>query len=137
MRAAAPTGILLVLALVGGAAAVTARPSSVDRVPDFSGTWVMQECDPTYARPYSRCELVLDQRGEAVDGFARYEDEYERWTCEVKGRVEEGALSFRWKGSKGWRGTARVAFEGAELRGTYVREDVEGTARQYCRGRRR
>ena len=104
---------------------------------DFSGTWLMQECDAVYVHPFSRCTMSLSQQGDFVEGTATYSDEYETWTCDVRGRVVNGVLEMKWKGcAKYWRGTARMWPHKDGVRGEYLREDVAGTTTQYCRGRR-
>jgi hypothetical protein len=103
----------------------------------FDGVWTMEECDAAYARRYSTCTLELEQRGEVVVGRSWYRDEWEQWTCDVRGRVKDGVLDLKWMGAtKYWRGTARLWVHDGGLRGEYRREDVEGTGVQYCRGAR-
>ena len=128
------TSIVFAIAVMG----LPVTPAILARSgPDFSGTWLMQECDAVYVNPFSRCVLELAQQGDFVDGTATYSDDFETWTCDVRGRVVNGVLEMKWKGcAKYWRGTARMWPHKDGVRGEYLREDVAGTTTQYCRGRR-
>ena len=123
--------LLIVRAAAAGG---RAEPDPPPPPPNFAGTWFMHETDKECEHDYSTCWLEIIQNGDRVTIHAWAEDN--DWTCDGRGEIKDGKLTFRWAGSKkNWRGTATVEMIDGELRGTYFR-DAENSGVQYCRGTR-
>lgn len=122
---------LVAVALVAAAWPGRAEPAAG---PTLTGLWNMRETDSRFEGCLRRTWLEIHQEGDLA--LIRAWEEYDTWRCEGRGRVRDGRLHFDWRGAdKRWRGTADLAWDGRELKGTFQRLDVHADA-QYCAGGR-